>query len=47
MENAIRAASKHFPVVQKMAMRGTICQGPVVQTLDTAIHRINHYPADK
>ena len=20
---------------------------PVVQTLDTAIHRINHYPADK
>ena len=21
--------------------------GPVVQTLDTAIHQINHYPADK
>ena len=21
--------------------------GPVVQTLDSAIHRINHYPADK
>ena len=21
-------------------------QGPVVQTLDSAIHRINHYPAD-
>ena len=47
MENEIRAASKHVPVVQKMAMRGAIYQGPVVQTLDTAIHRINHYPADK
>ena len=22
-------------------------QAPVVQTLDGAIHRINHYPADK
>ena len=22
-------------------------QGPVAQTLDSAIHRINHYPADK
>ena len=22
-------------------------QGPVVQTLDSSIHRINHYPADK
>ena len=22
-------------------------QAPVVQTLDSAIHRINHYPADK
>ena len=22
-------------------------QGPVVQTFDSAIHRINHYPADK
>ena len=21
-------------------------QGPVAQTLDSAIHRINHYPAD-
>ena len=25
----------------------TICLAPVVQTLDSAIHRINHYPADK
>ena len=31
MENEIRAASKHVPVVQKMAMRGAIYQGPVVQ----------------
>ena len=47
MENEIRAASKHVPVVQKMAMRSAIYQGPVVQTLDTAIHNINYYPADK
>ena len=25
----------------------TIDQAPVVQTLDSAIHRINHYPTDK
>ena len=24
----------------------TVLQAPVVQTLDSAIHRINHYPAD-
>ena len=24
-----------------------VVQAPVVQTLDSAIHRINHYPADK
>ena len=24
-----------------------VIQAPVVQTLDSAIHRINHYPADK
>ena len=23
------------------------CLAPVVQTLDSTIHRINHYPADK
>ena len=22
-------------------------QAPVVQTMDSAVHRINHYPADK
>ena len=27
-------------------MRANV-QAPVVQTLDSAIHRINHYPADK
>ena len=42
MENEIRAASKHVPVGHS-----AIYQGPVVQTLDTAIHRINYYPADK
>ena len=25
---------------------GFVVQAPVVQTLDSAIHRINHYPAD-
>ena len=29
-----------FPLSEKQ-------QAPVVQTLDSAIHRINHYPADK
>ena len=24
-----------------------VYQAPVVQTLDSTIHRINHYPADK
>ena len=24
-----------------------ILQTPVVQTMDSAVHRINHYPADK
>ena len=47
MENEISAASKQVPVVQKMAIALPTNQGPVVQTLDTAIHRINYYPADK
>ena len=38
MENEIRAASKHVPDVQKMAIALSTNQGPVVQTLDTAIH---------
>ena len=29
------------------AEEGEIGQAPVVQTLDSAIHRINHYPADR
>ena len=28
-------------------LRGYMLLAPVVQTLDSAIHRINHYPADK
>ena len=28
-------------------LQGLRHQAPVVQTLDSAIHRINHYPADK
>ena len=47
MENEIRAAAKHVPVVQKMAIALPTNQGPVVQTLDTAIHGLNYYPADK
>ena len=31
----------------KMQRIKTIVQGPVVQKADSAIHRINHYPADK
>ena len=27
-------------------MRNNILQAPVVQKVDNAIHRINHYPAD-
>ena len=30
----------------KMKMSQVIVQAPVVQKLDNAIHRINHYPAD-
>ena len=28
-------------------MQATNVQAPVVQTLDSAIHRISHYPVDK
>ena len=31
----------------EMAGKRLIVLAPVVQTLDNAIHRINHYPADK
>ena len=47
MGNEIRAASKHVPVDCSKDGHSTIYQGPVVQTLDTAIRRINRYPADK
>ena len=29
-----------------ICLNGTIILAPVVQRLDSAIHRINHYPAD-
>ena len=29
-----------------LALGSTVHQAPVVQTLDSAIHRINHYPVD-
>ena len=33
---------------QKMSFSTPVLdQAPVVQTLDSAIHRINHYPVDK
>ena len=49
MENEIRTASKRVPRCPGCSKDGhsDIYQGPVVQTLDTAIHRINYYPADK
>ena len=31
----------------KQALRHVNNQAPVVQKLDSAIHRINHYPVDK
>ena len=42
MENEIRATSKHVAVVQKMAIALSTRAHAVVQTLDSAIHRINH-----
>ena len=40
----------HIPLASKsrIVLRITVIyQAPVVQTMDSAIHRINHYPADK
>ena len=34
------------PRIQVRTWPWVIAQAPVVQTLDSAIHRINHYPAD-
>ena len=34
-------------VWQASHIEHSILLAPVVQTLDSAIHRINHYPADK
>ena len=48
MENEIRTASKRVPRCPGCSkyVHSDIYQGPVFQTLDTAIHRINYYPAD-
>ena len=35
---------KHVPDIGSTELEGALA--PVVQTLDSAIHRINHYPAD-
>ena len=47
MENEIRAASKLVPVDCSKDSHSAIYQSSVVQTLDSAIRRINRYPADK
>ena len=36
---------KHVPDIGSTELEGALA--PVVQMLDSAIHRINHYPADK
>ena len=43
-----RQKATNFPLLQDIsASLFWKQQAPVVQTLDSAIHRINHYPADK
>ena len=47
---ALGAVTKNLMMwVTKIRTPGilNLLQAPVVQTLDSAIHRINHYPADK
>ena len=36
-----------YPVDSAIHLLNNWGQAPVDQTLDSAIHRINHYPADK
>ena len=43
---AIRARSVSRVLNYKILQKETVL-APVVQTLDSALHRINHYPADK
>ena len=42
---------RHFitaaPPTHPIPVRRNLMLAPVAQTLDSAIHRINHYPADK
>ena len=39
--------AKSFDWIKEDALWGPNSQAPVVQKLDSAIHRINHYPTDK
>ena len=39
--------AEYPPKIWTRENREQIQLAPVVQTLDSAIHRINHYPADK
>ena len=43
--NLVNNQADHEPTVSQQFEHGT--QGPVVQRLDNAIHRINHYPLVK
>ena len=36
-----------FVIGWNWTLKKSVAQAPVVQKLDSAIHRINHYPADK
>ena len=36
-----------YIMAKKMALSVSSALAPVAQTLDSTIHRINHYPADK
>ena len=48
--NSGRLGLWHWPFctfIFLLKSRLAVNQAPVVQTLDSAIHRINHYPADK
>ena len=45
LQICIKVSFKHGMVHRYSCYGGN--QAPVVQTLDSAIHRINHYPADK
>ena len=45
MDWKIEDKGKNLTVAENYAVANS--QAPVVQTMDSAVHRINHYPADK